>query len=391
MNELGWFFNSYDEGFYGWLAVSEITLQRGLTDLIMHGLFFVSGTNAQSAMMLADFLLPFGATLACCYLVRPLFAGPGGMAAGALFVLTSAECLALRSRSIPHSFLHTFLQEKVVPLVGGPAGLLQIDNQTSTFWLFRTPEPQVSWILLFLTLGLALRLVLRPAGSPLPWGAFLGLATLTGAGYLFCALSLGGTLLLFAVLAARSDRSRAIRFGAAGLVTVAVCLGLSVYAARQSGAESLVFPSRGPVVMLSVIAGLAATGLTLLRCWRTKECTPFHLFTIALGLTPLCVANQQLVTGRMIYLLNFENFSLAQLGALACLLALAPAPHRPSLRRARLDADPCTGRDDPPARWNPWPKPVAGLPPVSRHQPPREILCRLPASDPARAGTYRLR
>lgn len=53
---------------------------------------------------------------------------------------------------------------------------------------------------------------------------------------------------------------------------------------------------------------------------------PVHLFAIALGLAPLCMANQQVVTGRMIYLLNFENYGFAQMAAVALLIAVCSRP-----------------------------------------------------------------
>ena len=322
LGELAWFYNSYDEGYYGWSSMTELTASRGLSELVMHGLYFFSGSNTQLAMILADFFLPLGVTLACCYLVRPLFVTAGGMVAGALFVITSAECLALRSTSIPHSFLLGFLQGKVRAVGGIVADIVQLDNQTSTFWLFRTPEPQVSWVIMFIVLGCALRVVLAPPGRLPKWGWLAILSLLSGMSYVFCALTVSGVFLLFSATAMKSHLRLAVKIGASGLLIFAVCIGLSIYTARQSSGDSVLFASHRPVVMISAILGLIAVGFTVVRSHPQGLLHPVQLFAIALGLTPLCMANQQLLTGRMIYLLNFENFGMAQVSALALLTAI---------------------------------------------------------------------
>ncbi len=315
-----WFYSSYDEGYYGWLSFNEFSFNRGLSDLVMHGLYLAAGSNTQLAMILADFILPLGATLAACYLVRPLFSHAIGMVAGALFVLMSAECLALRSTSVPYSFLSGWLQEQSVSLLGRAADIVQLGSQTSTFWLFRTPEPQVSWIIMFTVLGFALRLVLTVPDCQPPWGPLVVGSLLAGTGYLFCALPVSGVLLLFSALAIWSSRRKSLVMGTGGFLCFSTCIGLSLYAAGQFGGESLVFASRRPVLMLSALLGLLAAGIVVMRR-KSERLQPADLFALALGLTPLCMANQQLLTGRMIYLMNFENFGLAQTSAFALLVA----------------------------------------------------------------------
>jgi hypothetical protein len=322
LHQLAWFYNSYDEGLYGWLSITGFTPNRGLSDLIMHGLYLAAGSNSQLAMILADFFLPFGVTLAACYMVRPLFVSPGPMVAGSLFVIISAECLALRSTFIPHSFLYTFLHEEILPRTGGPAGIFQLNSQTSTFWLFRTPEPQASWMLMFFVLGVAMRSILRTSANPPKWGMFVAATTLAGASYLFCAFSLGGAFLLFAAFSAKSHPRSALVVGVGGLLCIMVCMGLSLVAATQIGGHAFVFPSSRPVVMLSAFVGLVSAAIVLVKTRGPKPLSAIHLFSIALGLTPLVMANQQLVTGRMIFLFEFEDFGLAQISALALLIAV---------------------------------------------------------------------
>ncbi|MBI2813937.1 MAG: hypothetical protein HYX71_06610 [Opitutae bacterium] len=324
LHSLAWFYNSYDEGYYGGLAFSGFSFNRGLSDLVMHGLYLVSGANTQQAMILADFVLPLGATLAACYLVRPLFRSAAGMVAGALFVLISAECCALRSTSIPYPGLHTFLQERIAAAGENLAEIVQLGNQTSTFWLFRTPEPQASWIIMFITLGLVLRILLAAQTRPPSWGWLAALGALAGASYLFCALTVSAVFFLFAAFAMKPHPRFARNIGAVGVACFATCIGLSLLAARQFAGGGLLFPSRLPVVMISTVLGLLAVGWVLAR--KCGPLQPVHWFALALGLTPACLPNQHLVTGWMIHLANFENFGLAQIGALALLTAICIRP-----------------------------------------------------------------
>lgn len=335
--EVSWFFNSYDEGYYGWLSISDVSPARMLSDGVMRVVYHLTGANPQRAMIAADFFFPAGVVLAACYLTRPLYVKASGMLAGALVVLVSAECLALRSNFIPHAAWMTWFQEHAVPLGGGPAGIFQLGNQTGTFWVFRTPEPQISWIITYVTLGLALRLTLGLGTNTRE--KLVAACVLAGTGYLFCSLALGGALVLAGAFAIRAQPSIARWIGAGGLVCVGACFGLSVLFARHSGGESLIFASRQPVVMLSAAWGMLAACVAGFRAFRRHHIEATDWLAIALGVAPMCMANQQLVTGRMIYLLNFENFGFAPLSAIACLIAFRSArPSTPEERYFRFAA-----------------------------------------------------
>jgi hypothetical protein len=317
---IAWFHNSFDEGFYAWSALNEFVSNRWLSSLVLRLLYYLCGANTQWMMIAADFILPAGATLAACYLVRPLFSHALSMGLGALFIVFAAECLGMRTNMLLEYRWFNDLQNELLRIGGGPGGFFLLGNLTSAFWVFRTPEPGISWILMFVVLGLGLRVVLDPVPNDRRSIVFISTCLLLGLGYLFCALSAGCAFLLFAVLAFRSHRRLALLIGGGGVITVASCIGLSLLG---SGAgASFVFPSRKPAFMICFAACLITVGLTLVR-WLSRRIRiePGHLFALALALTPLVMANQHLVTGRMIYLLNFENFGFAHLAALAMLLA----------------------------------------------------------------------
>lgn len=317
---IAWFHNSFDEGFYAWSALNEFVANRWLSSTILRVVYYLCGANSQWMMIAADFILPAGATLAACYLVRPLFSHALSMGLGALFIVFAAECLGLRTNMLLEYNWFNDLQNQLLRIGGGPGGFFLLGNLTSAFWVFRTPEPGISWILMFVVLGLGLRVVLDPVPNDRRSIVFLSTCLLLGLGYLFCALSAGCAFLLFAVLSLRSNRRLALLVGGGGLIIVASCIGLSLLG---SGAgASYVFPSRKPALMICFAACLVTAGLTVVRCMSRR--TPIktgHLFALALALTPLVMANQHLVTGHMIYLLNFENFGFAHLASLAMLLA----------------------------------------------------------------------
>lgn len=339
LGRLSWFFNSYDEGFYGWSSLTDLLGFRLLSTGVLRSLYYATGANPSAMMVLADVLLPAACALAAYYLVRPVCRTATGAATASLFILVGAECLALRSNLIPHAGLHAYLRQHVVPLLGGPGGLLQIDNQTATFWLFRTPEPQLSWILMFLLLGWVIRAMVQlDRGEPVVrWAGFWVGCVLLALGYSFCTLGTAGALLLLSLLLWRAHREVAVRLGAGALLMIFANLALSAITVAQLGGESYVFPSRTPVLLLSSLTGLAAGAIALARWRGTGRLPAATAFALALGLTTLVLPNQQLVTGRMIYLMNFENFALGAMATLALLLAASPhraAGHeRPRLRR----------------------------------------------------------
>lgn len=345
-----WFHNSFDEGFYAWSALQEFAPNRWLSSLALRLLYQFCGADAQWMMIAADFVFPAGATLAACYLVRPLFSRALPMGAAALFLLCAAETLGLRTNMLLEYEWFNELQSALLRIGGGPGGLFLLGNLTSAFWMFRTPEPGITWILMFIALGLAVRLVVDPTASLRRAISFLLICLALGLGYLFSALTVGAAFLLFATLAFRPHRRLALLIGGGGVITVATCLSLSLLAANTGG--SFVFSSREPALMFCFVPCLFVVGMVAARfSWSCAPVRATHRLAGAMALTPLMMANQQLITGHMIYLLNFENFGFPTLAALALLLAgradsvrwpeAAPVPP-PTLLEIRMRAIGCT-------------------------------------------------
>lgn len=344
LQSIAWYHNSFDEGFYAWNALFDFIPSRGLSSLILRTLHLLCGSDTQWMMIAADFCLPFGATLAAFFVVRPLFFRVLQSTAAALLIVVAAEVLGLRTNMLLTYPWFTSFQADLLKLGGGADGIFLLGNLTSAFWVFRTPEPGISWIMMFVVLGQVIRLILDPAPNHCREMAFLALCLVLGFGYIFCALSAGGAFLLFALMIPRAHRRLALLVGVGGLLCVACSLGLSLITASGGSGTSYVFSSRLPVVMICFMACLAAIGLLLVRCFmRRQALLPGHFLALALALAPLCMANQHVLTGRMIYLSNFENYGFSQLAALALLIAACqhPAvwPHYLSTRQAARSAE----------------------------------------------------
>lgn len=319
--EISWFYNSYDEGYYGWQAMKEFSLYRLFSWLIIQPLFLIAGFNTQICMILADAVFPMAVFIAGCYMVRPLCKSAKGMIGSSLFLICFSEVFALRSNFIPHHQLYTWIEQYISAPYCIASNLWQIGNLTSTFWIFRTPEPQVSWIFLYLILGVAIRIAAwSDFRKKIVIGLIVGI-TMFGAGYIFCSLPLSFAFLLFGILSFKQFSNHARWIGAAGLLGLISAFAFALIVSNRIGGDSLIIKSRLPILTFSCCIGLFAAFVALIRIFSEREKSPLYFLSIALGIVPIIMSNQQLITGKMIYLLNFENFGFSPLIGAACLIA----------------------------------------------------------------------
>lgn len=316
-----WFYNSYDEGYYGWLAMRGPLSYGMLGSLCMRIVAAVSGGNLEIAMIAADFLFPFLCALAACFAVRPLTRSVWGMAGWAFLLLTASEMLAARSSHAPHAALFAGVESLFHLIDPRPEGLFPTGNQTGVFWLFRTPEPQITWTVAFLVLGFLFRLLAteeRREGMRF-WVACL----IGGFGYLLIVLPLFGAICFGGILLVMLRNRSGWRIFWPAFAGGCVTFLLGCLSARHSGGDSLIFASRMPAILLSgVIGGTLAIVLAMVL-WRRRVTGWKGPLAVAFLLAPLLMANQHVVTGRMLYLFNFENFAFAQILAVGMLLGFS--------------------------------------------------------------------
>ena len=317
--ELGWFKSAYDEDTYARLLLAgQIRVDRGLSFVALKALYVVSGRHLDVAMILADAVFPCLATLAAFALASRLVEGAVARVFVVLLLLFGQEslsfgCGAVTSAAAPWSLaaLRAASAERFPGLVP--------DYYTSYFSLFRTPEPQVTLVLLFIHLAALVDLLWRAGGK----GAGRVLACLAVChavlpwSYAFLAaplLALEAGLVLLLLVGSRQRESLRL---AAAISPYPVVWGLRALVAASApgtlpSATRHLFRSSAPILTPSIaygcllLAGFAAATLAARR--------PSQILSGAAVLVPLCFAlpallmNQQVVTGFMFSTRDFERY-----------------------------------------------------------------------------------
>ena len=204
------------------------------------------------------------------------------------------------------------------------------DATTSFFNLFRTPEPAVSWTLLFGFLALV--------SNRDPLAGFEGVAqrltyaisALLGFAYPFTSIPI---VLIIVVLLAWSivnDRSRIRAVGGALLIASSSYLLATLISAigDPSSGTSVVFSSRAPVLTPALVVGTLVAISFLVVCGGDVFRRPEVLIPFTAALIPVVIANQQLVTGIMFSARDWERYTNYPLVTFALLCLIAGFAHR---------------------------------------------------------------
>lgn len=316
------FLSAYDEDLYAvWALVGGGPLlpHRFLSDAALMTLVRLCGGSWNLALIAADAVFPaVGAVLAWALVGRvtrrrlPRLA----IALGLLFAqeLFSFGCWTIWRLRDPIGLTAPDAAPWDLRAVRAalPEALTRLwpDYAGPFLTIFRTPEPQLSRILLFATLLLVLRLAAAEEERRTPVAALtpaLALNAILAFTYFFQAAAIAGLEASFALALAVLGRRRGARrvgvLAAAGIVSVA--LGILAY---HSGAESQTraFASRLPVVTPATAGALAGLGVVVAE-WRRGRRDPGLALASACFLTVLAVTNQQLVTGRMVSSRDWER------------------------------------------------------------------------------------
>jgi hypothetical protein len=319
--ELGWFKSAYDEDTYARLLLSgQIRVDRGVSFVALNALYILSGGRLDAAMILADAIFPFLAALAAFTLATRLVEGARARVFVVLLLLFGQEslsfgCGAVTSADAPWSLaaLRAAAAERYPGLIP--------DYYTSYFSLFRTPEPQVTLVLLFLHLTSLVDLLRRAGGQ----GAGRALAYLAVShavlpwSYAFVAAPLVALEAGLALLLLVGPRRREGLRLAAAILPYAAVWGLRALAAAWTpgtfpSATRHVFRSSAPILTPSIaygcllLVGYAATTLFARRASRS--------LSGAALLAPVCFAlpalllNQQMASGFMLSTRDFERYGV---------------------------------------------------------------------------------
>ena len=318
-----YFFSAYDEDQYSLWALGgggPNFPHRWLSSAALLPLSALGGGSWDLALMLADAIFP-----AACAVLAWIVAGhltrrrlPRLLLA--LGLLFAQELFSLGTWTIwqtgdvlgvatPESRVYDlrFLHEV------GPPWLARLwPEYTSPFLtLFRTPEPQISRIVLFALLALLMATCRVSAGSPASrWR--LALLLLLNAGLAGLHLSQAAAAIAFQALLGisllvlgRRDRARVVGVAAA-IGAASLLVGALAYW-KDGNALGLSFASRLPVLTPSVVGSVVGLLLlaTALRGSRGRDAYPV---AVACFGTVLSLTNQQLVTGRMVLAGTWERY-----------------------------------------------------------------------------------
>lgn len=315
---------AWDENTYVRLAMQPYgtMLYRYLGFGAFEFIYKLSGHHLSLAMILSDFIFPAIAAIVAVAIVR--LAGYARfrdifMAASLLLVSGAVLCMG-----DPNFWGKWMMKISPFAMSDMPQAVrMWVPNQLVTFFpLFRTPDPQVSFVILFLTLLTLILYVERGGRHFLAGLVFLlflmpfiyittAIATLLTAG----ACGFFGFVLY---------RSRKYAGLMAGFATASVFYALCYFSVtEESNASGFIFSSRLPVLTPSVLMGIAGCLYVLRRNWQSivngKPIQERYILAMALFFVPVAVLNQQLITGHMIQAKNWElqaNYYLIMLAGL---------------------------------------------------------------------------
>jgi hypothetical protein len=296
---------AYDEPYYFGQLYQQIT--EGALDInyrlfgkLLAAVLLSLGASFDAILTIYGTLNPLLAFGAALVLASTWERWSLGRVVWALVLLFSFDFLSGSSRVIDYAPPASWLAD----LVGDPA-VLRADV-LSFFLIHRRPEPQSSWIVLFLYWSLLLNAFLHGrrrtylmACAATPFLAFI---------YINAAVA---TILVFGLLSLCSlvfYRRPVIVPFALSVVATALAYGVSYAIGSTSAiATQSIFASHMPMLRPSIgfsLAGVIWAGMML----RRHGTTPRHLAAVVFFAMPTIVLNQQIVTGLAVLPQNWEIY-----------------------------------------------------------------------------------
>jgi hypothetical protein len=313
MGEISYFKSAYDEDFYIDQAINgAIQTDRLISTILVKIIYFATWKNVEATLILADFIFPFLCTISASFIASILVAGNCQRILIVIFLLFGQELLSLGSSAIwddPTKVWSLSFWRSQFP----PWGAIIIpDYVTSYFSLFRSPEPQISWIFLFIYLGILLKNITNPPSINNFW--YLVLILLLNAGLAFLYIFIGFPLIVlqvfFASLLGLTGQKKLFLYIATSWLST-ICVVALVYLNSQDGSTdsfSLIFSSRLPVITPAVLISLVTLIFMLFTKNHVVNKVRFILAFISISI-PAILMNQQIITGLMISTKEWERYA----------------------------------------------------------------------------------
>ncbi|MBU2604936.1 MAG: hypothetical protein KKC43_03480 [Alphaproteobacteria bacterium] len=332
MNEIGefrYFHGAYDEDTYtlGWLngTLRTTRLLSGAALSLVHGL---TGSSIDTTLVLSDIVFPF--IVICCayFAASQLVNSPVGRVTLTLLLAFANDLLSLGNLTIWNTWPRNlaYFSDLVTRLTGRD---LVPAYETTFLAIFRTPEPQLSFALMFLIFGLLAHLAKsEKEARPLAFALLTLAVAVSPLGYTFVTFPVTVIVLGCIVTLPFVGRRKTAISLALGLIGGLMILVVVQYA-QQAGAQSsegvamaLSFDSRLPIATPATLAS-AVLGLSFalyMLLWRRWE--PLSFLALGCLLAPVVLSNQQIVTGKMISARDWERVFNSPALVFGCFTAL---------------------------------------------------------------------
>jgi len=308
-NQLHYFKYAYDEDFYaGHIHKPIFSSTRILSALSIRLLNYLTN-EPYITQLVADFIFPFLAALLAFIVCASLCRDQMLRICISLLLLFGQELFSLGSSTI----WTTFNINNIRLLLPDTAKLIIPDYYTSYFSLFRTPEPQVSWIAFFLIMYWCINYLKTNIQSfnKLILFKMLNVIVLVSVMYFFISVSLMICMSLFGILLFVFDY-RKIAVTVSALISVAALITVLLLSHLSPELRSIgvLFQSRLPIITPGVLASLGGTIMFMILAKRWKMFDSLFLWGIALLATPFILMNQQIVTGIMTSTRDWERYAI---------------------------------------------------------------------------------
>lgn len=308
VGELTYFKAAYDEDTYARLILRGQGFRgRPLAALLLKILYGACGENVAAALAVADAIFPALAAVSAFVLAAVLVRDTLARILVALLLLFGHELFSFGSSTVTWLLPGPLSLSGVRQALASHPGLVP-DYFTSYFSLYRTPEPQVSLVLVFLHLAAVVTLV--SGRGDRYRGALLAALTVAHA-----VLSYEYAFLIAMVVAMEALLVVTLlvvgRWGEAGwLLATMTPVSLLGLVQGSGAASNRLFHSSAPILTPAVIyAVLLLLAVAVIRRRGAPIDPPALCLAAACAAVPLLLMNQQIATGVMISTRDFERYS----------------------------------------------------------------------------------
>lgn len=314
MGEVSYFKSAYDEEYYILQAIDLGSRpDRLISAVLVKIIYLLAGKNVENTLIIADFIFPFFCYIAAFFLASVIVSGALQRILLALLFLFGQEFLSLGSSAIWNDQTTMWNLNFWRSQFGSWGEIIIPYYSTAYFSLFRSPEPQVSWIVLFGYLGFFVKYFVNQRHVALRWTGILSLFlldTLLAFTYIFIALSVEIIKFIFAIcLWFVGNKKESIYISSSCLYWFIITLTIYLTDLNEAiSSTSFVFHSRLPIVTPSVLLSLLMIFIAINFIKKINK-NDYKLFFSLVTLTiPVILTNQQILTGMMISAKEWERY-----------------------------------------------------------------------------------